>query len=68
MTTQNKRWLRLTDAAAETGLPVKTMLAAVHRGHLHAVQLGVGRNSPFRVKREDLDAWLASRRAGRRAW
>lgn len=60
--------LRLTDAAKTTGLPVKTLLSAIHRGDLVAVQLGVGRNSPFRVKRENLDAWLESRQRGRRAW
>lgn len=59
---------RLSDVARETGLPVKTLLSAIHRGHLHAVQLGAGRNSPFRVKRADVEAWLASRKAGRRAW
>jgi len=60
--------LRLTEASKTTGLPVKTLLSAIHRGDLVAVQLGVGRNSPFRVKRENLDNWLESRRRGRRAW
>lgn len=60
--------LRLSDVAKEVGLPIKALLSAIHRGDLHAVQLGSGRNSPFRVKREHIDAWLESRKRGRRAW
>lgn len=59
---------RLSDVAQQTGLPVKALLSAIHRGDLHAVQIGTGRNSPFRVKQVDVDAWLATRKGGRRAW
>ncbi len=66
--TVQRKWLRLSEVAAETGFPIKALLSAIHRGQLHAVQIGQGRNSPFRVSREHLDAWLQSKRAGRRAY
>ncbi|MCZ7604849.1 MAG: helix-turn-helix domain-containing protein [Planctomycetota bacterium] len=65
MTTEVKR---ISEWAAELGLPQKTLRTAVGRGHLKAMRLGMGPRSPYFCTRADIDAWFESRRVKRRAW
>lgn len=55
--------------ANELGVSSKTIRRAILRGHLEAVQTGVGRNSPYRMNQSMIDDWLAGRVVrGRRLW
>ena len=52
--------LTLAEAARYVALPFETLRYKVYRSReLPSVRLGTGRRAPRRVKRADLDAWIA---------
>lgn len=51
-----------TEAAAETGIPKRTIIAAINRGELRANKLP-GLTGAFLIDRRDLDKWVAKREA-----
>lgn len=59
---------RITEWATVLGLPQKTLRVAVGRGHLQAARLGLGPKAPYYCTKQDIDAWIESRRVHRRAW
>lgn len=59
---------RISEWAAELGLPQKTLRVAVGRGHLKAMRFGLGPKAPYYCTRADIDEWFESRRVKRRAW
>lgn len=60
---------RLKHWAAELDVSVDTLYEAIDEGLLEAVQTGRGNTSPFRCTREQIEAWLESRKVvGRKSW
>jgi excisionase family DNA binding protein len=55
---QRPQMLTPAQVAARCGLSTKTVLRAIRRGDLRASQLGNRR--AFRVRVEDLDAWIVA--------
>jgi excisionase family DNA binding protein len=52
--------LSVAEASEETGIPKRTVQAAITRGDLKAHKLP-GRTAPFLIDRRDLDRWIAGR-------
>lgn len=52
--------LSTTEAAAESGIPKRTVIAAINRGELRANKLP-GRTGAFLIERRDFGKWLAKR-------
>ncbi|MCV7065641.1 helix-turn-helix domain-containing protein [Mycolicibacterium farcinogenes] len=52
--------LSTTEASSETGIPRRTIIAAINRGDLRANKL-TGLTGAFLIERRDLDRWLAKR-------
>lgn len=52
--------LSTTEAAAESGIPKRTVIAAINRGELPANKLP-GLTGSFLIERRDFDKWLARR-------
>lgn len=54
--------LSVVEAADETGIPRRTLQAAILRGALKARKLP-GRTGSYLIQRRDLDRWIAKRDA-----
>ena len=55
-------WLTTADACEELKLSdVHTVLSWIHSHNLPAVNISSGKRATWRIKREDLDAFLAGR-------
>jgi hypothetical protein len=60
---------RISKWAEQLDTTTKAIRRAIHFGHLHAVQLGRGPNSPYYATEDQIRAWLDKREVvGRRAW
>ena len=58
----NFKWITTTAAHQTTGIPKRTIIAAINRGDLKADKLP-GLTGSFLIKPEELDAWLNRREA-----
>ena len=58
-------WLVPKEVAAELGVGIKTVLGFIAEGSLYATNVALGSRPRWRISREDLAAFLASRRSGR---
>ena len=54
--------LTTSSAQAKTGIPKRTIIAAINRGDLKAQKLP-GLTGSFLINERDLDRWIASREA-----
>ena len=62
MHTPNSAWITTSTAATQTGIPKRTIIAAINRGDLRADKLP-GLTGSFLIAPEDLNRWLAKRSA-----
>lgn len=62
MHTPNSAWITTSAAATQTGIPKRTIIAAINRGDLRADKLP-GLTGSFLIAPKDLQRWLAKRSA-----
>jgi excisionase family DNA binding protein len=60
--TPNSAWITTSVAAMQTGIPKRTIIAAINRGDLRADKLP-GLTGSFLIAPKDLQRWLAKRSA-----
>lgn len=53
--------LTIKDVSRELSLTTRSVYKLTKEGKIPVVRLGDGENSPIRIRREDLDAWVESR-------
>jgi len=58
----NPKWITTTAAHQTTGIPKRTIIAAINRGDLKADKLP-GLTGSFLINPNELDAWLSRRGA-----
>ena len=58
----NSKWITTTAAHQCTGIPKRTIIAAINRGDLKADKLP-GLTGSFLINPAELDAWLSRREA-----
>lgn len=55
--------LSAADASEQTGIPKRTIQAAIARGDLKARKLGSSPTGAYLIDQRDLDRWIAKREA-----
>lgn len=58
----NHDWITTSAAHAQSGIPKRTIIAAINRGDLDAHKLP-GQTGAYLISTADLDAWVAGRTA-----